>query len=101
LEKIFTQAEREYCQSKSNWARCFAARFAAKEAVAKMLGSGIPKAGFLNVEIINTESGKPMLVLHDRAKAISDSLCIYSTDISITHEKEYAVAIAVGLIKGL
>ena len=58
-------------------------------------------AGFLNVEVVNKTSGKPKLVLRGRAKEIAESLGVSSVDISITHEKEYAVAIAVGIIQRL
>ncbi|HJM83204.1 MAG TPA: holo-ACP synthase [Nitrospinota bacterium] len=101
LERVYTSAERDYCLNKISWARHFAARFAAKEAVAKMLGSGVTMAGFLNVEVVNKTSGKPKLVLRGRAKEIAESLGVSSVDISITHEKEYAVAIAVGIIQRL
>jgi holo-[acyl-carrier protein] synthase len=69
LERVFTPAERELCGMRSE---SLAARFAAKEAVAKALGSGIGEVTFQDIEILQDEQGAPVLHLHGKAATKAD-----------------------------
>ena len=94
LERVFTPLELEQCgQSDAR----LAGRFAAKEAVAKTLGTGIGKIGWKDVEIENDESGAPQLRLLGRAAQIARELNLNVWSISISHSKTHAVAMAVAV----
>ncbi|HET7009846.1 MAG TPA: holo-ACP synthase [Anaerolineales bacterium] len=73
-----------------------AARFAAKEAVSKALGSGIGEVGWKDIEIVTGRDRQPVLKLHHRALELSRELGIKAWAISLSHTHEHAVAIAVG-----
>jgi len=89
VARVFTDAEREYCDGGANRAERFAGRFAAKEAVAKALGIGLP---WRDVEILRGEEGRPIAVLHGRA---ADAANGAHALVSISHCRAYAVAHAV------
>lgn len=72
-----------------------AGNFAAKEAVSKALGTGFSCFGLLDIEILHNERGKPYVSLHRGAKKIADELGVCNVHLSISHEKEYAIAFAV------
>jgi holo-[acyl-carrier protein] synthase len=74
-----------------------AARFAAKEAVAKALGTGIGDVGWTEIEIIKGSHEEPMLHLSGRAEEIARELMITAWSISLSHTHEHAVAIAIAL----
>ena len=96
LEKNFTPAEIAACEGKANAAQRFAARFAAKEAMAKALGTGFSgKITPKSLSIENLESGEPRAVLDDAAKARLEEIGARKMLVSITHLKEYAQAFAV------
>lgn len=99
VNKIYTQKEIEYCESKKSVKyQHYAARFAAKEACFKALNSVAKyKNGVMwqDIEVINNEKGKPTLNLRN-----IDLKRIISIDISISHCKEYAVANVVMLYEG-
>lgn len=74
----------------------YAARFAVKEAVSKAFGTGIGgEVGLLDVEVMNGDRGKPILILHGKALDLYNSLNIVSSDISISHTNENAIAFVV------
>ena len=74
----------------------YAARFCAKEAVAKALGTGISQGiSFQDIEIINEENGKPIVILYGEAERIYRNLGSKAIDISLTHSRDYAAAHAV------
>ena len=100
LNKVFTKVEREYCESKGKAAlQSFAARFCAKEAVSKALGTGIAKGvTFQDIEIINDDAGKPVAVLHGEAKRLFEKMGGKAIDVSLTHSRHYAAAQAVILL---
>jgi holo-[acyl-carrier protein] synthase len=75
------------------------ARFAAKEAVAKALGTGIGKVGWKDIEIINGPQKEPLLRLHGEAARVSESLGITTWSVSLTHTHEHAAAVAVAIIE--
>jgi holo-[acyl-carrier protein] synthase len=75
----------------------FAGRWAAKEAVSKVLGLGVRGVGWREIEIIRLPTGAPMCRLHDRALQRADQLGMERIAVSISHEREYAVAVAFGV----
>ena len=92
-EKIFSPGEIVYCESKINKAERYAARFAAKEAFFKALGTGWRGAmGFNEVEVINDELGKPSINLLGGAKKIISERKINTIHLSISHTRYIATA---------
>jgi len=92
-EKILHHNEFEHYLELKFKERYLAKRFAAKEAFAKALGTGLVDGITLpRIEIVNYDSGKPHIVLHEKAKEIFDSLNLHSIHLSISDEKKYAVA---------
>ncbi|HCX72739.1 MAG TPA: ACP synthase [Candidatus Cloacimonas sp.] len=94
--KIFTEHEIEYCESQANYAQCFAARFAAKEAFMKALGTGWSNGvKFSEIEVVNSENGRPSLnITGASAKQMSQNQIRFS-HLSISHLKDYAVAVVI------
>jgi holo-[acyl-carrier protein] synthase len=92
LEKIYTAKEIEYCQSKNSFVASFAARFAAKEAVLKALGTGMRNNNWHEIEILNNELGKPEVLLNNKTARRAKKIKVNSIFISISHEKEYSIA---------
>lgn len=97
LARIFTPAEYDYCTSRRDAACCFAARFAAKEAVLKALGTGLAGCRWHDVEIVRRASGRPEVRLSGGAAREAAKRGIGEILLSIAHEREYAVAFAVAL----
>jgi holo-[acyl-carrier protein] synthase len=93
LDRIFTPAEKAYCQRKRNAAESFAARFAAKEAAAKALGTGISfGVTWLEIEVIREPTGRPTLSFHGRALRIANRLSVARASLSLTHTEDLAMA---------
>lgn len=98
LERVFTPAERGYCEAMSAPARHYAARFAAKEAVAKALGTGVGAAlGWRDMEIVRDGKGAPGVVLSGRGKEFAEREGIARVLVSMSHDRGHAVAQAVAL----
>jgi len=96
LGRIFTPREIEYCQRKKNAAESFAARFAAKEAGAKALGTGISHGvGWLELEVVREPSGKPELQLSGRAAERAARLGVARVSLSLAHSGALALAVVV------
>ena len=94
LERIFTAGEIAYCQRKKNAAESFAARFAAKEAGAKALGTGISRGvSWKEFEVKREASGKPTLSLSGRAAELAGAMGIRHVEVSLTHSRELAMAV--------
>ncbi len=95
-EKIFTLKEMEYCEKKRNKSQNYAARFAAKEAFLKALGTG-QRDGliFRDIEIINSQSGKPGVVLYGKTKQEAEKKGIANIHVSISHIKDIACSIVI------
>jgi holo-[acyl-carrier protein] synthase len=91
-ERCFTDAEREYCDSKKNPAESYAARFAGKEAVGKALGCGVL---FTWHEIEIAGRPKPSVQLSGRTAAWAERMRAAAIDLSMTHSRELAAAVAV------
>ncbi len=100
--KVFTQSEIAYCEARGKGSlQSYAARFCAKEAVAKALGTGIAKGvSFQDIEIINKESGKPEVSLSGEAARTYKDMGAISIDVSLTHSRDYAMAQVVILSDG-
>lgn len=98
LNKLFTVSEREYCAAQKKPELHYAARFAAKEAVSKALGTGIGgQAGWLDLEITRDISGAPKLLLLGAARSFTQLQGITDIQISLTHAREYAAANAIAI----
>lgn len=98
LAKLFTSNERAYCEVQKKPALHYAARFAAKEAVSKALGTGIGgQAGWLDLEITRDPSGAPKLALSGNAADFAQQNGITEIQISLTHAREYAAANAIAI----
>jgi holo-[acyl-carrier protein] synthase len=93
LDRIFTAAEQAYCLRKRKAAESLAARFAAKEAGAKALGTGISRGvNWLEIEVVREPGGKPSLRFHGRAAEIAAALGVARTALSLTHSGDLAMA---------
>ncbi len=93
-ERVFTQTERDYCESKGvAAAQSYAARFAAKESFLKALGTGWRgKITWHDIEIVNNELGVPRFNLSGEALKIMQNLGAENVHLSISHTSEHAVA---------
>lgn len=96
LARVFTACELEQCRGR---AESLAARFAAKEAAAKALGTGIWRDGicWTDIETIRGASGAPTLVLHGAAAARAAQLGWQTWSVSLSHDRSHAVAFVVAL----
>ena len=94
LEKVFTEKEIELMKSKGNRVESYAGRFSAKEAISKAFGTGVRGFKLTDIEILNDELGKPIVslkgILKEREKKVK-------IELSISHCKEYATAVALVL----
>jgi holo-[acyl-carrier protein] synthase len=96
IRKIYHAGEAEYCRAMKDPAPHFAARFAAKEAVSKALGTGFAgQFSWKDIEVRRKATGEPFIVLHDGAAELAKRLGIASVLISLSHSRDYAVANAV------
>jgi holo-[acyl-carrier protein] synthase len=95
LNRFFTAGEREDCDDKPHR---LAARLAAKEAVSKALGTGIGDVSWKEIEIrVNNPRKRPVLILHGAAAQLAQEMGLTQWDVSLTHSKEYASAMAVAM----
>ena len=92
LERIYTPAELEQCGKRSE---SLAGRFAAKEAVAKALGTGIGDISWKEIEVLGDEQNAPVLTLHGSARQLADDLGLRNWSVSISHSQSYSVAFVV------
>jgi holo-[acyl-carrier protein] synthase len=92
--RVLTDHERRYVRDRPE---TFAGRWAAKEAVSKVLGLGVRGIGWKDIEVERLPTGQPSIRLHGRALERADQLGMGRIAISITHESDYAVAIAFGV----
>jgi holo-[acyl-carrier protein] synthase len=94
LTRVFTPRELEICKDSDIH---LSGRFAAKEAVAKALGSGIGPVSWQEIEILQGGAGEPLLVLHGKALDLSNQLGLHTWSLSISHTASHAVAFAVAV----
>ena len=102
-QRLFSDDERRYCDSKNTPAVHYAGRFAAKEAVLKVLGAGFTEGlaltgggGFREVEVIRLPSGQPQIRLQGQLAAIAAERGISEIMVTISHTQEHAMAFALG-----
>ena len=96
IARLFTQAEHDYCRAHAQPAAFFAARFAAKEAFYKAIGTGMGSAGgWKDVEVVRLSSGRPLLMLHGKAAALAHDLQVRSIHLSLSHTAETASAMVI------
>ncbi len=92
LTRVYTEAELRYCRGRIPE---LAARFAGKEAITKALGTGILGLAWREMEILADPLGKPTVTLHGRARARAESVGLVQFAISLSHSRDYAVAMVV------
>jgi len=93
LKRIFTEGEIQYCESKANRVERYAARFAAKEAGMKAIGTGWNHGvRWRDIEVARKPGGRPTLVLHGKAAELAAKLGATNIALSLTHTAEQAFA---------
>ncbi len=98
IQRVFTATEQAYAEANKNKVEKLAGRFAAKEAVLKLIGTGWRgKIAWTDIEIINNSSGQPKVTLDGEVEKIADKLGIKHISVSITHTANFAIASAVAL----
>jgi len=93
LRRIYTPGETAYCRNRPPQ---LAARFAAKEAVMKALGTGIRGVGWREIEVVRERGRAPTIRLHGRAQKRAADMKIAELALSISHSRDYAVVMVVG-----
>lgn len=94
LHRIYTLQELKQAGDKT---ASLAARFAAKEAVSKALGSGIGKVWWQEIEVLNGSQGEPLLHLYGKAQTMAIQLGLKTWSLSLSHTHRYAVAVAIAM----
>lgn len=97
LRRLLTEREQEQLAAYKRPEQHLAARFAAKEAILKLLGWGIGRLSWTEIEILSLPTGEPQVHLHGKAAARADELALSSISLSLSHSRHYAVAQAVAL----
>lgn len=97
LEKVFTKGELSYIEKKKNKDETIAGFFAAKEAISKVFGTGIGKISFYDMEIFHDDLGKPKVELTEAGQKKLYKLGLSQIELSISHEKDFAIATAIGV----
>jgi holo-[acyl-carrier protein] synthase len=93
-DRVLTTREQRYVRQRPE---TFAGRWAAKEAVSKVLGLGVRGVGWRDIEVERLPTGQPSVVLHGRAAQRAGQLGMGRVAVSISHEAEFAVAVAFGV----
>ncbi len=96
-ERVFTAAERAYCDRRRDPTERYAARFAAKEAVLKAMGVGVGACKLSEIEVAREPSGAPSVHLHGGALRLAEERGITAWRLTLTHTRATAQAIAVAL----
>ncbi|MDZ4277538.1 MAG: holo-ACP synthase [Dehalococcoidia bacterium] len=94
LSRVYTPEEVAFCRGR---VAELAARFAAKEAVMKALGTGARGVGWREIEVLPDRRGKPLVYLYGRARERAERIGLRAFDVSLTHERDFAVAAVVGV----
>jgi holo-[acyl-carrier protein] synthase len=93
LRRVYSPVEVAFCRRRAHE---LAARFAAKEAVMKALGTGARGVAWREIEVLPNRRGKPLVYLHGRARERAERIGLRGLDVSMSHSREYAVAFVVG-----
>ena len=94
--KIYTQRELENIEKRGNRTETYAGIFSAKEAISKAIGTGVREFALTDLEILNDDLGKPYVVVSEKLdKIIKSKKEDYQIEISISHSKKYAIAMAI------
>ena len=93
LRRVYSDVEVAFCRGRAHE---LAARFAAKEAVMKALGTGARGVAWREIEVLPNRRGKPLVYLYGRAKERAERIGLGGLDVSMSHSREYAVAMVVG-----
>lgn len=96
-DRLFTQAERDYCESHARPYVHFALRFAAKEAIAKVIGTGMKGFSFADIEVLRDERGKPYPVLKGPAQDAAEAAGVSRIYLSLSYTAKNAVASAIAV----
>ena len=100
IKRVFTADEQAYAETNKNEVEKLAGRFAAKEAVLKLVGTGWRgKIAWTDIEIINNAAGQPEVTLSGEVRKIANKLGIEHVSVSITHTANFAIASAVALVQ--
>jgi holo-[acyl-carrier protein] synthase len=100
VDRVFTAAEQAYARSHRNTVETYAGRFAAKEAILKLVGTGWRgKIAWTDIEVTNNEAGQPRVTLSGEVKEIAGRMRIEQISLSITHTANFAIASAVALVQ--
>jgi len=94
LRRVYTPEEVAFCRGRVSE---LAARFAAKEAVMKALGTGAHGVAWREIEVLPNRRGKPLVYLYGRAQARAERIGLRALDVSLTHERVFAIAAVVGV----
>ena len=98
LDRIYTQGEQAYAGKHKNPTEKYAGRFAAKEAILKLIGTGWRgKIAWTDIEVVNDAMGRPVVTLSGEVARIAAEQGIGKVNISITHTGDFAIASAVAL----
>jgi len=94
--KIYTQRELENIEKRGNRTETYAGIFSAKEAISKAIGTGVREFSLTDLEILNDDLGKPYVVVSEKLdKILRNKKEDYQIEISISHSKKYAIAMAI------
>ncbi|PGH24326.1 holo-ACP synthase [Fusobacterium animalis] len=95
-DKIYTQRELENIKKRGNRAETYAGVFSVKEAISKAIGTGVREFSLTDLEILNDDLGKPYVAVSEKLdKIIKSKKEDYQIEISISHSKKYAIAMAI------
>lgn len=96
VERVYTPGEIRYCESKANAAERFAARFAAKEASMKAIGTGL-RGGvtWRDFEVVREPGGRPSVAFHGKAQQVASALGMRRVHLSISHTAQQAIAFVI------
>lgn len=94
IQRVFTPREVEQARDRFE---ALSGLFAAKEAVSKALGTGIGYVAWREIEIVHLPSGQPLVVLSGRAKSVAEKIGLESWSVSISHDRDKAIALAVAI----
>ena len=94
--KVYTQKELENIEKRGNRTETYAGIFSAKEAISKAIGTGVREFSLADLEILNDDLGKPYVVVSEKLdKILKNKKEDYQIEISISHSKKYATAMAI------